>query len=252
MPAAQTEQQRHLPLDGPQNFRDLGGYATPGGSTAWGLIYRSDALVNLSEDDFSVLAGRGLRTVLDLRRDVELVELPNAFAGHATVRYVHHSASTLEAGEVSGAERLASLDFRAYYIDMIKRGSETFLHLFQLLGDPASYPIVFHCAGGRDRAGVSAALVLTAAGASREDVIADYLASSVYLQRRVAAMREAFTRQGHDAEAILANLELRESYLTGMLDAIDTEFGGIDGYLEGIGVSAGELSTFRETFIARD
>ena len=33
-----------------------------------------------------------------------------------------------------------------------------------MLGDPASYPLVFHCAAGKDRTGVLAALVLDLLG----------------------------------------------------------------------------------------
>ena len=47
---------RLLPLEGTQNFRDLGGYAASGGSVRWGRLYRADALSTLTPAD---LAHRG-------------------------------------------------------------------------------------------------------------------------------------------------------------------------------------------------
>jgi protein-tyrosine phosphatase len=38
-----SAQTRHVPLEGANNFRDLGGYSTTTGQTQWGGIYRADA-----------------------------------------------------------------------------------------------------------------------------------------------------------------------------------------------------------------
>ena len=47
----------------------------------------------------------------------------------------------------------------------------------------------------------------------------------------------------------MANLHLRESYLVALLDMLDDDFGGIDGYLESIGVSPPDLANFRNVFV---
>lgn len=237
---------RHVPLAGARNFRDLGGYATASGQVAWGQIYRADSLARLSRDDIGELLRRGLSTVVDLRFEREVLAHPNVFDGHASVRY-HHNPILLEDVVSSGgqAERMLTLDLAAHNIEMIRQSGPTFANLFHLLGQPAAYPLVFHCAGGRDRTGVAAALVLTAAGVSRAEVIQDYVLSNTYLVRTMEEMSQAFREQGIDPAPILANLELREGYLAPMLDVVDQEFGGIDAYLTTIGVTAEELATFR-------
>lgn len=59
--------ERHLPLDGAMNFRDFGGYRGAVGNVRWGVVYRADALANLSERDFSQLVdSRAIRTVVEL------------------------------------------------------------------------------------------------------------------------------------------------------------------------------------------
>jgi protein-tyrosine phosphatase len=241
---------RQVQLTGARNFRDLGGYRTPLGATAWGRLYRADALSSLSSDDIAVLLRRGLTTVVDLRFEREVREHPNVFDGHASVQY-HHNPVVMEDPASSGiAERLRTIDFRTHNVAMIKDSAQTFAYLFHLLGEPTAYPLVFHCTGGRDRTGVAAALVLTAVGVSREEVIADYLLSNGYLVELMARMSDRFRQQGVDPEPVMANLHLREAYLLPMLDCIDEEFGGIEGYLRSIGVTQAEQEVLRAQFTA--
>jgi protein-tyrosine phosphatase len=245
-----TTDKRQVPLTGARNFRDLGGYRTAGGETAWGRIYRADALTSLSSDDMAELLKRGLTTVVDLRFEREVREHPNVFYGHASVQY-HHNPVVMEDPASSGiAERLRTIDFRVHNVAMIKESARTFATLFHLLGQAEAYPLVFHCAGGRDRTGVAAALVLSAAGVSRDEVIHDYLLSNGYLVELMARMSDRFREQGVDPEPIMANLHLREAYLLPMLDTIEAEFGGIDGYLRSIGVTQAELDVLRARFTA--
>ena len=58
---------RRIPMEGVTNFRDLGGFACPGGSTRWNRIYRSAALTDATAADVERLRGRGIQLVLDLR-----------------------------------------------------------------------------------------------------------------------------------------------------------------------------------------
>jgi protein-tyrosine phosphatase len=238
-----------IALEGALNFRDLGGYTAHGGTTALGKLYRSDALSDLTDRDVAALLDLGLRTVVDLRHDRELVESPGVFATHATVRYHHQPVFTPEANGLAPHERLMRLDFGAHNIAMARQSTATFASLFALLGDADSYPLVFHCAGGRDRTGVAAALILSAAGVSRDDIMADYLVSNEYLVPLMARMSTGYLARGIDPAPIMANLHLREAYLVALLEMLDADFGGIDGYLESIGVSQASLANFRNVFI---
>jgi len=244
--------ERRLPLDGAMNFRDLGGYVGAGGTVRWGVVYRADALVNLSERDLSQLVDvRGIRTVVDLRRDREVESEPSAFAQHGSVRYCHAPVVLDEAGTESPAEYLGTLDFAAHYLDMILLSPRSFALLFRLLAEGA-HPLVFHCAGGRDRTGVAAALLLLAAGVRREQIVADYLLSNDLLAGRVERWRALFLEQGIDPAPILENMRLRPRYLAPTLDVIEGQFGGIDGYLMSIGVTRAELAEVRRILIESD
>ena len=50
-------------MNGPVNFRDLGGYRTSSGATVrWGRVFRSDALL-LDDEDLLAFGSLGIRTV---------------------------------------------------------------------------------------------------------------------------------------------------------------------------------------------
>ena len=68
---------RHIPLKNAFNVRDMGGYPTTDGkSTKWGMLYRSDALSSLTEEDWQVLKARKIHTVIDLRSLSEISAAP--------------------------------------------------------------------------------------------------------------------------------------------------------------------------------
>ena len=68
-----------------------------------------------------------------------------------------------------------------YNIVCLQVNAHAILRALQAMIKPANYPLVFGCVTGKDRTGFMAALVLVALGASREQVMADYLESSASL-----------------------------------------------------------------------
>ena len=75
-------QLRRIPMDGPQNFRDLGGYAArEGRMVAWNRLYRADGLAGLTEADEARLKAMNVRTVVDLRSMSEQRAMPDKLPG---------------------------------------------------------------------------------------------------------------------------------------------------------------------------
>ncbi|MGH2364527.1 MAG: tyrosine-protein phosphatase [Chloroflexota bacterium] len=250
MPHASSEAHTRLvALEGPVNFRDLGGYRATPGRTAWQRIYRSDALTTLTELDQRRLEQLGLRTVIDLRHTNELLREPNAFAGHPAVQLRHGPLLLDEAWIPTSVQGLGNMDLAEMNREMVRGGGDAIALLFHLLADGASYPLVFHCRGGRDRTGLAAALILRAAGVSDEDVLADYLLSNRYLHERVAKLSASLQAEGLDPDEVVERLQLREAYLTAALHLIDRDFGGVPAYLAHLGVQDTELAAFRQHFI---
>ncbi|MGH8208339.1 MAG: tyrosine-protein phosphatase, partial [Steroidobacteraceae bacterium] len=73
---------RVVPLSGAGNFRDLGGYATRDGRhVMWGQLFRSNDLSNLTDMDYKIIDGLGIRLVCDLRTVQERSRQPTVWQG---------------------------------------------------------------------------------------------------------------------------------------------------------------------------
>ena len=69
---------RILALDGPLNFRDIGGYQNDKGQhVKWNKIYRSDSLSSLSKEDQEKLVERRITVDVDLRSKYEQNSAPD-------------------------------------------------------------------------------------------------------------------------------------------------------------------------------
>ena len=61
-----------IPLEGAMNCRDVGGYRTANGQQIrTNVLFRSDKLSQLTEDDQEELESFGIRTVVDFRTSAE-------------------------------------------------------------------------------------------------------------------------------------------------------------------------------------
>ncbi|MEV4255660.1 tyrosine-protein phosphatase, partial [Spirillospora sp. NPDC049652] len=157
----------HLPFDGADNVRDLGGHPLPGGgTTARGRVLRADALTRLSDADVRRLAEFGVRTVVDLRTPMEVdtngrdrlpdgvrtVHLPVG-GGNLGVFYEVIGSRDAERQRAAFAEgRLENLMIdinRTFVRDETERGR--FAEAVRLAADPDSVPLLFHCTAGKDR-----------------------------------------------------------------------------------------------------
>ena len=69
MTGGEDHSKRHIPLKGPANFRDIGGYKTKEGRTVkWRRVFRSDAHNSMTPEDVAyALDTLRIVTVLDLR-----------------------------------------------------------------------------------------------------------------------------------------------------------------------------------------
>lgn len=190
--------ERLLRLDGARNFRDLGGYPTAdGGTTRWGMVFRSDAPHRLSPADLAVLAGADLRVGYDLRADEERDRAPANLSQSVrraplTIRGL--AAWTKENSRRFGGDRNDPVpnDFHArMYQAMIETDADTFGRLVTDLAESGSLPALIHCTAGKDRTGVAVALLLSALGVDAATVLDDYELSAAYftepLLRRLRA-----------------------------------------------------------------
>ncbi|PRY00470.1 tyrosine-protein phosphatase [Allonocardiopsis opalescens] len=189
-------------------------------------LYRAAALSLATDDELTGCPG-GL-TWFDLRVDEErardrvrplppgwrIVSFPLAGADAAfDRRQAAASVAEIAAGRAS---------WGSLYRAALTRAPASFAGALRALAAIPG-PVVIACQGGRDRTGMLVALLLALAGASREQIVADYLRTN---QDRSETQR----RQPPDGTLAAPDLTCLASDIEDVLDLLD-EFGGAHAYL---------------------
>ena len=235
--AAQSPpRERRMTLRGATNLRDLGGYQTADGRRVrWGLVYRSDQLAQLTDDDYQQLARLGITTVCDFRRDDERERAPTNWRGDTPpdilVRVPPPSSATAPPDPVSTATRGATGDevasvMRASYVYNVTALAPTYAIVLQRI---MRGPTLVHCTAGKDRTGIFSALFLLMVGVPYATVEEDYLLSNTYYgtDARIAGGARSLKTSVEAARALLA---VDKSYLLAALNEIDDRYGSLDNY----------------------
>jgi protein-tyrosine phosphatase len=226
-----TEQRaRRIALGAVVNFRDLGGYPTArGGSTRWGQVFRSDGLHKLADADVAAFDALGVHTVIDLRREDERVQHPHRFTSVCVPlpsRRLHERAGVKLEHRADGERWLYD-----EYCTMLETGGPLFGRLFSIVAEGLG-PVVIHCMSGKDRTGLTAALLLDHLGVERETVLDDYeLTSQYHGVEHIPEVVDMFVANGIARAAAEGMLSAPRWAMEDALSVLDEEFGGSERYL---------------------
>ena len=180
---------RLIALEAVHNFRDLGGYPAAGGrTTKWRTLFRSDGLYRLrGANDMSRVMQLGLKSVIDLRTEREQREQGIFPIDDIEVNFHHLSIVDVTWSDTETPEFDDEVEFLVWgYRDMLEIGSSRFADAMHVLAQTESLPAVFHCAAGKDRTGVLAALLLSSLGVEDAHICADYGLTQDAMQRTIA------------------------------------------------------------------
>jgi protein-tyrosine phosphatase len=260
LPRTSVLARRRIVLDGGWNFRDLGGYPTTDGrTTAWGRVMRSDHLNGLTDRDLELIGRIGLRTVHDFRLAKERERQPSrAWEPAPAIRLLNVGDAGTDEAAVDVVMDILSgripLPPRTYwddgYLDMVERARPMFVAMISALSIPEDLPSLFHCTGGKDRTGISAALLLELLGVSRDVAMDDFLATNVFrTPARAVALQDQLAGIGIAVRDALPILGVTRSALTAAWRRIDDEFGGTLPYLVGGGMDPAVPGQLRELLV---
>lgn len=232
-----TDLDRNITLEGAFNFRDLGGYPAADGRTiAWRRLFRSDGLSRLTALDLAALVDLGIDTVIDLRTAGER-ERDSMPEGPFTPA-VHHlpMMDVLPTEE----ELVAWVDedfLIGRYSQMLDDGSAAIADAVRVLSTPGAVPAVFHCAAGKDRTGILAAVVLGLLGVDDDVIAADYALSQSamvdffgFLKRQYPDKSEELLRREAQIESITPRV------MRGLIDHVERSYDGFLGFADHLGV----------------
>ena len=143
-------------------------------------------------------------------------------------------------------------EMAARYVWYLDAGGDSLVKTLALIADDATHPLVFHCAAGKDRTGIVAALVLGALGVERETIVADYEETSARMELIVERFRRnAGYGRGID-DAPPERLRADAATIEHFLDELDARFGGAEGWLLSAGLAADALERLRRGLLEDD
>lgn len=219
------------------NLRDLGGLrAAHGAFVRPGTVFRS--AVPFADDEPAPGMTWPPSEVIDLRSAGELA------AGHplaATGSQIHNVPLLAALSpEAWGVETLREL-----YLHVLKDVPDRLAHTVDLVARGGG-PTLIHCAAGKDRTGVSVALILRLLGVDREAVTADYLitrSNEPQIRKRLDAVRT----RGHVIPD--AFLQTPVEAITAVLDVWEAHPYGVEGWVRDAGVETDTLQVLRERLV---
>jgi protein-tyrosine phosphatase len=182
------------------NFRDLGGLPTAEGrTTRTGVLYRSDA-PRAGDRPPGLAPSWPPALVFDLRSTGESEGAHALIEGGSIVRRLPILDPAAGPPAATAERTRTEFSMARLYTSMAGRlGTRMAEVLTEAVETPG--PVLVHCAAGKDRTGVLVAIMLRAAGVTREAVAADYDLTSQRTDQMRARLR------AHPGRAAIATSE---------------------------------------------
>lgn len=250
-----------IPLEGTINTRDLGGYQTKDGRTIrYGRLIRTDCLSHITDKDIRYLTNvLHARYEVDMRGYDEIQRKPDRTIPGVTFLHMPiqeelnkgyemnpHTNFDVEDKDIKGTiDYLFRMDkngdmshsFEKVYRDMLKPfGAKHYEEFLRLCMKNKEGTILFHCADGKDRSGLAAAILLLTLGVDRETVIQDYLRTNENTKTK-AEYREHYLRDICHIrdEIVISSIKMvagvRRNWLEAAFDEMEKQAGSIDDFI---------------------
>lgn len=260
---------KRLKLKKLDNTRDLGGLPAADGKTVrYGRLIRSGKLYKLPQETVDALKNLGVTTVVDLRIFTEREEYPDTIIDG--VEYIHLpvlcTATPGITREKSMIRTMANESRRIkkefgnvdnYMLAMYKMilfsdEPVELLKQFMRLFIDNDGCLLWHCSGGKDRAGIVAMLVESLLGVDEELIIEDYAASH-HFKRRYAWHRFGLKISPlwpRFKKILFGMMAAKPLYISETMDVLKQNYGSVLGYCKHVlGVTDEEIATIRQKYL---
>lgn len=245
---------RQIPLRSVLNFRDLGGYMTEDGlMVAWQKLYRSGALHDISSDDLVYLTEKiKLTSVIDLRNSTELAKEGVGPIETIGIRYNNVALTTNNTDRDKEDQLIRSYSRMGqvylYFFRHREYGNRV-VEVLEIMANPANYPLVFHCAVGKDRTGCLSAIVLSLLGIPDDKIVEDYTLSTPYMRTLYEQLcaNPQTSKEANDLPGFFWDAPSESMFE--FLNTIRKEYGSFEGYIRAHGADPSLIGRLKKALL---
>ena len=244
------------------NFRTVGNIKnTEGRTLKEGRFYRSAHLHQLKKQSFDDMDKLGIKEIIDLRNSKEISQKPDQLP--AAVTYKKYSAFEDEGDQLAQARKLvlkgkvnaSDADKRMidFYREYVTENPEIIKKIITEILESKD-PVLYHCTAGKDRTGITTALILTILKFDKATIYNEYLLSNNYrkdiIQKRLRlANRLHFIYPKMDLQVLEKLSWVEKRYLDAAFGEIDKKYGSTDAYIQQVlGISDSKRNEYIQKF----
>lgn len=255
------------------NCRDLGNLVTETGQKIKSRrLLRSGKLCKLNKKEIEILKEAGVKTIIDLRIDNEIENHPDTKIDGVKYHHVPLICYTLPGITREKSMYRVMKDESALLKRQFADKNEYMKKLYEMIVfSPnaqkqlkrvleiilnAKGCVLWHCAGGKDRAGIVSMLVEGLLNVSDEDIIKDYLASQQAdrlkknLQKLGLTVCAIFSFNYKFKDILFAMLDAKAEYISHVLHQIKEKYGSIENYcIEALKIPPDLIISFRQSVL---
>jgi len=244
------------------NFRTVGNIKNSEGKTLKeGKFYRSGHLHKLKKKSFKELESLGIKEIIDLRNAKEISDKPDQLP--ADIVYKKYSAFEDKGDQLTQAKKLvlkgkvngSDADKRMldFYREYVTENPETIKKIITEILE-SEQPVLYHCTAGKDRTGITTALILTILKFDKETIYNDYLLSNNYRKKLIfkrfkLANNLHFLYPKMDVKVLEKLSWVETEYLDAAFDEINNKYGSVDTYIQQVlGISEDKREEYIKKF----
>ncbi|KIC63478.1 tyrosine-protein phosphatase [Chryseobacterium taiwanense] len=258
----ESETEKNIEIKKVHNFRTIGNIKNVDGRTLKeGKFYRSGHLYQLKKKSFDELEQLGIKEIIDLRNSKEIAQKPDNLP--SGVVYKNYSAFEDEGDQLDQAKKLvlkgkvdgsdADKRMLEFYKDYVTENPEIIKKIISEILE-SDQPILYHCTAGKDRTGITTALILTILKFDKETIYNDYLLSNNYRKKLIdkrlnLANNLHFLYPKMDVNVLEKLSWVETDYLDAAFNEINKKYGSIDNYIQQVlGISENKRQEYIQKF----
>jgi len=257
-----TETEKDSKIKKVHNFREVANIKNIDGRTLKsGKFYRSGHLHQLKKKSFDELEKLGIKEIIDLRNSKEIAQKPDNLP--SGIIYKNYSAFEDEGDQLDQAKKLvlkgkvngADADKRMldFYKDYVVENPEIIKKIITDILE-SDQPVLYHCTAGKDRTGITTALILTILKFDKKTIDNDYLLSNNYRKKLIdkrlnLANNLHFLYPKMDVKVLEKLSWVETDYLEAAFNEINKKYGSIDIYIQQVlGISENKRQEYLQKF----